>query len=118
MTDKTKTDIEIDRFFTHQLLPLKAASPPNGETPLAVGQDKNAETYFVQRAHKQMSRSDFESGGIASVETAQADLIRACERTDAAYMVALAPGIAALASALREGRQESSDVSEFVYAMY
>ena len=118
MTDKTKTDIEIDRFFTHQLLPLKAASPPNGETPLALGQDKNAETYFVQRAHKQMSRSDFESGGIASVETAQADLIRACERTDAAYMVALAPGIAALASALREGRQESSDVSEFVYAMY
>ena len=113
-----KIDSEIDRFFTSQILPLKAASRPNGGTQLALGQDKRAETYFVQRTHKQMSKGDFESGGFASVETAQADLIRACERTDAAYMVALAPGIAALASALREGRQESSDISEFVYAMY
>ena len=113
-----KTDIEIDRFFTSQILPLKAASLANGGTQLSLGQDKSAVTYFVQRTHKQMSKADFESGGFASVETAQADLIRACERTDAAYMVALAPGIAALASALREGRQESSDISEFVYAMY
>ena len=113
-----KVDTEIDRFFSAEILPLSAQSRQGKEALLATDMLDSTSSYFVRRTHPQMSKTDFESGGCASPESAEADLVRACERSGATYMVALAPGIAALARSLREVQQESSEVSEFVYAMY
>ena len=116
MTDKV--DREIDRFFDAEILPLSAHSRRGNESLLATDMLDSDSSYFVRRTHTQMGKADFESGGCASPESAEADLVRACERSGAAYMVALAPHIATLARSLREVQQESSEVSEFVYAMY
>lgn len=113
-----KIDRGIDRFFGEELLPLGARLRSGGAGLLVTHLETDASSYFVKRASAGMTKIDFEAGGCASPETVEADLARAWNRGDAGCLVALAPGIARLARTLRQTERESSEVSEFVYAMY
>lgn len=113
-----KVDREIYRFFGEEVLPLGVQMKSGNVELLATRLTQGDASYFVRRSNTAMTKSDFEAGGCASVETVEADLARAWNRADSASLLALAPGIAGLARTLRQVDQQSGEVSEFVYAMY
>lgn len=113
-----KIDRDIDRLFSEELLPL-AARLKGGDARLLESQlQKGAASYFVKRPKTSMAKGDFETGGCASPEAAQADLAAAWSGGDTPALAALAPGMARLARNLRQVEEESGEVSNFIYVMY
>ena len=113
-----RSDSDIDRLFSGELLPLAARLKNEGVKLLETRLEKGASSYFVRRPSIGMTKGDFETGGCSSPDTLEADLARLWARGNDGSLAILAPGIARLARSLRLVEEESGDVSNFIYVMY
>ncbi|MBL8330600.1 MAG: hypothetical protein JNJ71_17310 [Rubrivivax sp.] len=118
MTDQAKAQREIARFFTEQMMPLAERLKADRVKLLDPGPQPGAASYFVKRTQRSMSREDFERGGLTSPERAEAEMKAVWSQAAGHPLAPLAPAVARLAGELRQGQTQSSDVSQFVYAMY
>jgi hypothetical protein len=116
MTDPL--DKETDRLFDEGLLPLAKALRAKGVTFLEARLSKDASTYFVARPRRSMARADFETGGCASPETVESDLVRLWSNERDSALARLAPRMAKLARALRRVEDDAGEVSTAIFVMY
>jgi hypothetical protein len=113
-----KRQREIKRFFDEQLLPLAAQLKARGMPLLDAGPEPGASSYFIPRQQRRMRPADFEQGGLTSPETALQDIRKVWNSAAGHPLAPLAEGVARLAVDLRQGQEQSGDVSTFIYAMY
>ena len=117
MTDD-KRQREITRFFDDQLLPLAQQLKAQGVSLLDPGPQPGAASYYLVRQQRSMSPADFESGSLTSPASALADLQSVWSAASGHPLAPLVPAMARLAGELRQGPEQSGDVSTFIYAMY
>jgi hypothetical protein len=116
MTDKF--DVEIDRFFDRELMPLAEQAKAKGLRLLQTQRGPDVPSYYVRREHPSMSTADFDSGGCRSVNSVEQDLRNLWESDREIGLAKLAPSLAKLARDLRAVEKEADDVSNFIYVMY
>ncbi|MCE2659715.1 MAG: hypothetical protein LW854_15970 [Rubrivivax sp.] len=113
-----KRQREIKRFFDEQLLPLAAQLKAQGLPLLDAGPEPSAASYFIPRQQRRMTPADFDQGGLTSPESAAQDIRKVWSATAGHPLAPLADSVARLAVDLRQGQEQSGDVSTFIYAMY
>jgi hypothetical protein len=105
-------------FFHDQLTPLAERQKREGRQFLASELQKDAESYYVRRTKRSMTRADFEWGGCPSVEAFPEQLAELWRSQGDEGLAALAPVLGKLAVVLQEQDDEGEEVSPFIYAMY
>ena len=108
MTDDTH-DAELRRFFQERIVPAAKSLRAGGVSFFALEPDRTAGSYWTAR-----SRGE---GYIFEIED---DLAGELHTTwqDHPEIQALAGDLAAMARAMTERREETTDVSSFIYAMF
>ena len=109
---------EIQVFFKARLLPLGGELRKAGIGLLESGWRTDAPTYFVARRKRAMERQDFERGGLSGVERAEEEMRDAWRAADGHPLAPLAADVARLACRLRQQQAQSSELPQFIYAMY
>jgi hypothetical protein len=116
-TDQTN-DRAIDFFFNKELVELANRLKRGGRSFLAAGVDPKADSYYITRRRRTMTRSDFESAGCRSPDSFPDDLTRLWKGEGREDLLSLIPGLAKLARGLYNLQDQSDEVSPFVYVMY
>lgn len=94
---------------------------PRAGARFALTPDRDgSESYFVPRAHKTMSREDFERSVVRGPDELAARMTAWWSEHGDAELAPLASRLGELAAALREpvGAEESGEVSSLVYPMF
>jgi hypothetical protein len=118
MTNDLKTVKALRVLFLQQLVPLADRIKSSGVEFLASSLDPKAETYYVTREKRTMSRADFEWGGCSSVDAFPAQLAELWRTQGHEELATLAPVLGKLAAALQTEETQDEDVSPFIYVMY
>jgi len=108
----------IDAFFSKELVELGGRLKRNGRTFLVTNFDPKADSYYITRTKRTMSKSDFESAGCRSLESFSDDLSRLWKSKGCEDLLPLATGISKLARGLYNLQDQTEEVSPFVYVMY
>ena len=118
MTSDDKTAKALRAFFTLELMPVADRMKREGTEFLATKLDKDAESYYITRKKRSMSREDFEWGGAASVEDFSKQLTEFWLELGQDRLAALVPKLAAFAEKLQTKDEQEAEVSPFIYVMY
>jgi hypothetical protein len=107
-TDGRRDELAL-RFFRECLVPAAACVRARGARLLPDGPDRAASTYYVARAPDEEYVFD--------LSVPLADVLRS-QWKDYPELAALADDLARLARDLRQQKEESGEVSPFIYAMF
>ena len=108
MTDEAREQ-ELRRFFQERIVPTAEALRQRGVSFFALGPDRSAASYWITRA-----------GGEGYIFELGDDLARELRDMWHAHpeLQALADDLAAMTLMMANRREESADVSSFIYAMF
>ncbi len=116
-TDQTNAKA-IDTFFNKEFVELADKLKRSGRAFLETRLDAKADSYYVTRTKRTMSKADFESAGCRSLESFPDDLTRLWKSKGCEDLLPLVPGMGKLARGLYNLQDQSEEVSPFVYVMY
>jgi hypothetical protein len=102
-------EADLRGFFEDRILPAAAALRERGVAFFPLAPDRNATTYWSERPA--------DAGYVFQIGENLAGELHALWR-EHPELQALADDLARMASAMAERRDQSSDVSPFIYAMY
>jgi hypothetical protein len=115
-------DADKDRsaadFFREVLVPVALRERARGREFFALRPDAAAESYYVEPTRREMSPEEFELRASESIEAFVRELAALWSFEGREELAAMAPRLASLASELREDKQQSDDVSPFMYVMF
>ena len=115
---KNGTDKLLRRVFRRDLAKLSKSSADGTSQHLQMKLDPSLESYYTSPSVSKMSKADFESGGANGLAGFEQALQKLWASEDQAEFAALAAKIAKLARSIRSTKEQSSDLSQFVYVMY
>jgi hypothetical protein len=108
----------IDRFFDGELMPLAARLKGAEPAVFLTKPDPSAQSYYIRRSKRTMSKADFEVAGCADGAELARRLSAHWAACGCASLAPLAPGLGRIADAVRVEEHDSADVSPFVYVMF
>ena len=110
-----KGRVAIDRFFDAELMPLASRLRSSEPGLFLTTIDPSAESYYIKRTKRTMSKADFEVAGyVDGAEFAR----RLAVHWSGCGCQSLAQSIGKIADAVRVEEHDSADVSPFVYVMF
>ena len=113
--NSVKSHVAIDRFFDGELMPLASRSRASEPGLFLTTVDPSAESYYIKRTKRTMSKADFEVAGcVDGAEFAR----RLAVHWNGCGCQLLALSIGKIADAVRVEEHDSADVSPFVYVMF
>lgn len=108
----------INRFFDSELMPLAARLRASDPGLFLAKVDPAAQSYYVKRTKRAMSRADFEVAGCVDGAEFARRLATHWNACGCASLVPLAASIGRIADAARVEEHDNADVSPFVYVMF
>jgi hypothetical protein len=113
--NSVKGHVAIDRFFDGELMPLASRLRISEPGLFLTTIDPSAESYYLNRTKRTMSKADFEVAGcVDGTEFAS----RLAAHWNACGCQSLAESIGKIADAVRVEEHDSADVSPVVYVMF
>jgi hypothetical protein len=119
-TDKnaSKGNDAIDRFFDGELMPLASRLRASDPGVFLAKVDPAAESYYVKRTKRTMSKADFEVAACVDGAEFARRLAAHWNACGCGALAPLAPSIGKIADAVRVEEHDNADVSPFVYVMF
>jgi hypothetical protein len=118
MSSTDQGNPEIDRFFDAELMPLAARLKGTDAGVFLTRADPSAQSYYVHRTRRTMSKADFEVAGCADGAELARRLVAHWNGCGCASLAPLAPSLGRIADAVRVEEHDNADVSPFVYVMF
>ena len=118
MSSTDKTHEVIDRFFDGELMPMAQRLRASDPGVFLTKPDPAAQSYYIRRTRRTMSKADFEVAGCADGAELARRLAAHWNACGCASLAPLAPGLGRIADAVRVEEHENADVSPFVYVMF
>ena len=117
-TDGAAAEERLQRFFDDELMPAaRALRQARGEL-FPTHPDPDAATYWAERSPRTMAREGFEVAGLESIDKLETALRDLWQARGLPQLAALSCGIVELARLLKQGDDESDEVSPFIYVMF
>jgi hypothetical protein len=115
--DRSK-DERAAAFFREVLVPIALRERGSGRAFFAPRPDAATQSYYVEPTRRDMRPEDFELQACDSAEAFVRELAAVWSSAGREDLAAMAPRLAALATAMRESEEWTGDVSPFTYTMF
>ena len=108
----------LRRVFAKDIARISKASANRPNAHLEMQLDPKRESYYSTPSVRRMNKADFETGGADDLEGFEQALRDLWSAGDQAEFAAIAGKLARIARAVRQTREQSAELSQFVYVMY
>ena len=109
---------QIRKYFNDELLPAARKMLADQNSFFPVVADPSLETYYTARDHRNASPEDFEIAGCDSPENFALALYKMWSSEGYPELSALAESMSKLAKSLHFAKEQSDEVSPFIYVMF
>jgi hypothetical protein len=109
---------QINKYFYNELLPIARKMLADKKLFFPVVADPNLKTYYITRHLQKTSPEDFEIAGCDSPENFALALFKMWSSEGYPELSALAESMSKLAKSLHFAKEQSDEVSPFIYVMF
>jgi hypothetical protein len=109
---------QIKKVFYGEILPLAKRMLVNEKAFFPLTSDSELNTYYISRKQQKISSEDFEIAGCDSPENLTLALMKLWSSEEYPELSSLAESMSKLAKTLHFQKEQSDEVSPFIYVMF